>query len=654
MCGIFGRFTYRGPVGDCEDLVSASDLLAHRGPDDGTWWAEGPFFLGHRRLSIIDVELGSQPMATADGRHVLVFNGEIYNYVELREELIAAGAVFATRSDTEVLLHGYRRWGAELPAHLIGMFAFAIADRVARTLFLARDRFGEKPLFMAENNGGVTFASEVKALAAVPDFTRTLDEASLREYLCLNYVPGEGTLLRGVRRLAPGTWRRFHVDRVESGQYWQPPVAVEDAGARSAGETVAELRRRIDRSVRIALRSDVPVTLFLSGGIDSSIIAESAVRQGHLAHAYCLDFPEASFSEMPKAATVARRLGIELRRVPLTTAVLSEFFDVVDHADDPLGDSSALAVWALSKAVARDYKVVVTGDGGDEVFGGYLTYKATRLHQMLSRFAGRPLRERLAALARFVPVGDGKVPASYKLMRFLRALHLPAGEAHFTWNGTWLPDDAARLMIGGGGTAPIEGTLHAMAARHQMDGELNLAVLQRADARDYLPNDILVKVDRMTMAHGLEARAPFLIPDVAEFGLALPDALKLTTFGQPKRILRRLAADIYGAEIGFATKQGFSIPVHRWIRGPMRDIVEDLLSAVSLARLGVIRVQAVLDAKERHMQGRAQLGFELWGLMVLVAWHRTRIERAPLMRRPTTSMRRIFAPSAQLMHNGSF
>ena len=645
MCGIFGRFAYGGSIEDCDALVNATELLAHRGPDEGTWWMDGPFFIGHRRLSIIDLELGSQPMGTTDGRYVVAFNGEIYNYLELRDELVQHGARFNTLSDTEVLLLGYRYWGADLPRRLVGMFAFAIVDRIEMSVFLARDRFGEKPLFLTEDAGGVTFASELRAIAALPDFRREINRASLGQYLCLNYVPGEQTLLKDVRRLPPGTWRRYRLRTAEAGVYWRPPIASNrETVAVPSGNELAELRLRIDRSVRIALRSDVPITLFLSGGIDSSIIAESAVRQGHLETAYCLDFAEEGFSEMANAATVAAKLGLELRRVALTTSVLSEFSDIVEHADDPLADSSALAVWTLAKAVARDYKVAVSGDGGDEMFAGYLTYKATRLHQLLAEHTGRGFRKCLASLARFVPVRDGKVSGGYKLMRFLRAADLTSGAAHFSWNGAWLPADALRLMVG---VADAAETLQSLAQRHGLGDTFDLAALQRADATDYLPNDILAKVDRMTMAHGLEARAPLLIPDIAEFGLALPDRLKQTRFGQPKQILRRLATEIYGPEIGAAKKQGFSIPVHRWIRGPMREIAEDLLSRSSLECVDAINVDEALNAKTRHMEGKAQLGFELWGLMVLVEWHRMRIQRAPSQPVRPASTRRIELPSAQ-------
>jgi asparagine synthase (glutamine-hydrolysing) len=627
MCGILGRFARHGGVGDADLLCTATNLLAHRGPDDGTWWSDEGFFLGHRRLSIIDLESGDQPMASADGRYVIVFNGEIYNFIEVRQKLAAAGVPFSTRSDTEVILRGYEHWGPNVVTELVGMFALAIADRVARTLYVARDRFGEKPLFLHVSDGVVSFASELHALAALPNVRRRVDTTALGEYLCLNYVPGARTLLEGIERLRPGTWRLYAQDGHREEVYWSPPTDSSDRNAAAdRRETMSHLRARIDDAIRIALRSDVPVTLFLSGGIDSSIIAESAVRQGRLAHAYCLDFQEGGFSEWENASTVARILGIELRRATLSAAALDDFLSIVDHADDPLGDSSAVAVWALSREVARDYKVAISGDGGDELFGGYLTYKATRYHRIMTRGLPAAARDALARIASRLPVSAGKVTWSYKLRRFLRAANLPSGEAHFTWNGSWLPIEAMALLRNADAAALAASAIERVARAHVLKESPSLADLQRADATDYLANDILTKVDRMTMAHGLESRAPFLVPAVAEFALRLPERFKLRSFGPPKRILRNLATERFGPSIGQARKQGFSIPIHHWLRVPARALAEELLSRKRIEALGLLDTAAVLRAKESHMSGRAQLGFELWGLMVLVAWHRARVE----------------------------
>jgi asparagine synthase (glutamine-hydrolysing) len=625
MCGILGVFARNGEIGDTNRLCAATNLLIHRGPDDGAWWCDGPFFLGHRRLSIIDLAQGGQPMATADGRFVIAFNGEIYNYVELRKELIQHGCSFRTDSDTEVILNGYREWGVAVAKRLIGMFALAIVDRLADTLYLARDRFGEKPLFIHETSDAVAFASEVRAMTALPGVVRAIDTSALAEYLCLNYVPGNRSLMKGVKRLPPATWCLYSRERVHTELYWTPPMALRDGEGPLIGQAVSDLRSLIDGAIRIALRSDVPVALFLSGGIDSSVIAESAVRQGKIQHAYCLDFAESGFSELPNARIVADKLGIELRRAVLSTEDLSDFLAIVEHADDPLADSSAVAVWALSREVARDYKVVISGDGGDELFGGYLTYKATRWHRLLAMLLPHLGRDILASMAARLPVSDGKVSSSYKLMRFLRAANLSSAEAHFTWNGSWLPSQAAMLLADPKASALAKNALHALVTRLGLSTAPTLADLQRADISEYLPNDILTKVDRITMAHGLEARAPFLIPSVAEYALQLPDALKLSLFGKPKRVLRELAVETFGDVIANAKKQGFSIPVHRWLRGPARDLVESLLAPTELDAIGLLDRNAVLRAKESHMNGSAQLGFELWGLMVLVAWYRARV-----------------------------
>jgi asparagine synthase (glutamine-hydrolysing) len=290
--------------------------------------------------------------------------------------------------------------------------------------------------------------------------------------------------------------------------------------------------------------------------------------------------------------------------------------------------------------VAKDYKVAISGDGGDELFGGYLTYKATYVHERVLAPLPDVVRRQLSRVARLIPAGDAKVPWSYKIMRFLRAAHLPAAEAHFTWNGTWLPEDAIRLLRDGTSIATPR-----LSARHGLPSAPSLNELQRADAMDYLPNDILTKVDRMTMAHGLEARAPLLIPDVAEYALGLPAHLKLTPFGHPKRILRALVKRRLGPAISEAKKQGFSIPVHRWLRGPLRPTLEDLVNRRMLDDLGVLNTDAILREKDRHLNGHAQLGWELWGIMVLVEWYRLRMKSSRPGNPALASLRRVTLPS---------
>lgn len=638
MCGIFGRYAPDRKLGDLQHLRAATNDLKHRGPDSGAWWSEDCFFFGHRRLSIIDIKHGQQPMCSHDLQYVIVFNGEIYNYLELKSELQASGHTFKTNSDTEVIVEGYRKWGTDVCQKLQGMFAFAISDRTSGELFVARDRFGEKPLFLFEENGCVTFSSELGAFFRLNDFHTDIDLEALGGYLCLNYVPGDRTLAKGIRRLAPATWRKYTANGYTEDRYWLPPehpdinTNLEDA--------LGTLEHHVDNAVNMAMRSDVPVTVFLSGGIDSSLVAESAVRQSDIKDAYCLDFDVPTYSEFDNAKRVAQSLNLEIRRVTLTSDALEDFVSIIERLDDPLADSSALAVWTLAREVAKDYKVALSGDGGDELFGGYLTYQATAIHRSSMRFLPPPIRNALSGLAKKIPVSPTKVSTSYKVSRFLRAANLNSAQAHFSWNGTWLPSDAKNFVSDEAAKKAAQDALEVLAAQHNLPPYPSLLDLQKADISDYLPNDILTKTDRMTMAFGLEARAPLLFPPLADFALALPDHLKMPLFKKPKHTLRKLAERKLGRHVSEAKKQGFSIPIHRWLRDEARDLAEDLLSPTRLQALPFLDADEVIKAKDLHMSGKAQLGFELWGLMTLVAWYHARILRkAP--HPPQTNLQRV-------------
>jgi asparagine synthase (glutamine-hydrolysing) len=644
MCGIFGLIGRGLPP--ASDLARATNLLSHRGPDGGACWYEPTVFLAHRRLSIIDLDTGAQPMFSADGRYVITFNGEIYNYPELRDELRAQGAEFRTASDTEVILAGYARWGVEVAAKLEGMFAFALYDRRERTTYLARDRFGEKPLLLSEANGLLAFASELAPLAAIGIGGRDIDREALGAYLCLNYVPGAKTLLRAVTRLPPAEWRLYDERGLRRGErYWAPPAVI-DATPRSTDDRLDELQERLDRAMRITLRSDVPVGLFLSGGVDSSCVAESAARLGRLERAFCVDIADTpGFTEWQAASNVAKRIGVGITRVPLDASVLHEFVDVTRHLDDPLADSSAMAVWTVARAAAREVKVVLSGDGGDELFGGYLTYVASTWHRRLRPWMPKTAWRALAAASGQLGVNDReKVSFSYKLQRFLRAMPLPTGEAHLTWNGTWLPADAAALA---GDDELRAATLRALADMvGPTAGDFTTPALQLADAREYLTNDILTKVDRATMAHGLESRAPLLNTGVAEFALRLPMEQRVKG-GATKLLLRELCARHYGRPHAYAPKQGFSIPIHTWLRHEGRGLMTSLLDRDRVEALGLLNAAAVSAVVDRHLAGAA-LGWELWGLMVLVAWFDERVRRPPTFRHlPEVP---VVSPAATPMH----
>jgi asparagine synthase (glutamine-hydrolysing) len=628
VCGLVGFFAHEGDAPHRPLWPDLVNHLRHRGPDAGSYWADGPFFLGHRRLSILGLASGHQPMATSDGSLVVILNGEIYNFVELRAELEGLGHGFRTDSDTEVLLHGFRAWGEDLPRRLIGQFAFALADRRRRQLFLARDRFGEKPLFVLRAPGYVAFASELRPLAALPDLDRRLDIRALGGYLSLNYVPGDDTLLAGVGRLPPATQGTFTPEGERLVRYWDPPQAAGEA-PRGMDEALEQWRPLFDQSVRLAMRADVPVGILLSGGMDSALVAESAVRQGNLNCAYFLDFEDRQWSERDAARMVADRLGVPLECATLTSDALHDFLSVVAHADDPLGDSSALAVWTIARLAARRNKVVLGGDGGDELYGGYLTYQASRIHAAVISRLPSPLRGALARIGRTLPTRDGKVSLSERARRFLRAADLPSGEAHLTWNGTWLPNEAASMVRPGDAREIVRQALPALAKRTGLGGTVGLRRFQLADIAEYLPNDILAKVDRMTMAHGLEARAPFLNHELAAWALMMPERLAVAPGGELKALLRAAARRIFGPAIADRPKRGFSIPVNSWIRGPLAEVIRDLLDPRSVEALGVLDPAAVSAALGDHLSRRRNLGFEIWGLAVVVAWHRIRVARRP-------------------------
>ncbi len=642
MCGIVGIFAFAGPPPHRDHWETLVNHLYHRGPDEGAWWSDGPFFLGHRRLSIIDLSGGEQPMATSDGRFVITFNGEIYNYRELREELADLGHIFSTDSDTEVLLYGYRQWKHELPQRLRGMFAFAIADRTESELFIARDRFGEKPLFYWKGDRYFAFASEMRPLLALPDLDRAIDVSALGEYLTLNFVPGTHTLVRGVFRLPQASWRCISGKSDRGAEYWHPPGKVE-RNRDSQAAVVSEWRARFDRAVRYTLVSDVPVGIFLSGGMDSALIAESAVRQGTISAAYFLDFEETSYSEYQAASEVATKLNLPLARTTLTTSDLKLFLELVEHGDDPLADSSALAVWKISELAARENKVVLGGEGGDELFGGYLTYRASLLHQRYIESLPKFVRDALATIGQQLPTSEHKVSFSYKLRRFLRATQLRTLQAHQSFNGTWLPDDVPRLLSPELGRTWLKSRNPAPRDAHEMNrGQLTLLDLQLADIRTYLPDDILTKVDRMSMAHGLEVRAPYLDYEFASWALALPERLKISANGELKHLPRVVAEGLFSEQIARRPKQGFSIPIHEWVRGPLRELVNDLLSDSSLKKLRLLNPAQVKKLLEEHNSRRRSYGFEIWGLLVLAAWHRARIEQRPVLKRRGELKQRMF------------
>jgi asparagine synthase (glutamine-hydrolysing) len=625
MCGICGLVSLDGTVpADAVALAQMSEALVHRGPDSDGLLVDGPVGLAARRLSIIDLAGGDQPIANEDGRIHVVQNGEIYNYRELRDELARSGHSFSTHSDTEVLVHAYEQWGAAFVERLRGMFAVAIWDSRERRLLLARDRHGIKPLYWSAERGALSFASELKALVRQPGFSGEVDLDALEAYLAFNSIPAPLTIYRGVRKLPPGhllEWRdgaqpevrRFALDR---------PRPADRLRAESEDELADELRDRLRDSVRAHLVSDVPVGVLLSGGIDSSaLVALASTESGERISTFSIGFEERSFDELGRARLVAERYGTDHHELVLRPDAVELLPEIVDAFDEPFADSSALPTFLVSRLAASKVKVALSGEGGDELFGGYYTYVADLLAPRFGRLAAalRPLVDRL-------PSSSGKVSFDYKAKRFARGAALPPLERHLAWKEVFSDDARAELLLPSrrGRLDPLEVYRERFA---QTEGAELLARLQDVDIAIYLVDDLLVKTDRASMAHSLEARVPFLDRVVLDLALSLPTRTKVRWFSK-KRLLRRAVAPLLPREIVRARKQGFSIPAAAWLRGELEPFARDVLSPEAVRRQGFFRPEAVTRVLDDHVSGREDLSRQLWGLLCFSLWHDRQRDRA--------------------------
>jgi asparagine synthase (glutamine-hydrolysing) len=611
VCGIAGIAAPSGP--DLHALDAMSAALVHRGPDGHGRAELGPVALDARRLAIIDLEHGEQPIATEEARVTVAQNGEIYNHASLRDELAAAGHTFRTRCDTEVIGHLYEAHGIDCLRRLRGMFAVALWDRAERTLLLARDAFGIKPLHYAVLGPELVFASELGAVAQHPRVSRDLDPDGLEAYLAFNAIPAPLTALRAVRKLAPGHWLAWRDGEVEIGRWARPAPARRDALRREPADALAsEARERLRDSVRAHLVADVPVGVLLSGGIDSSALtALAALESPGSVQTFSIGFEERSFDELARARTVARRYGTDHHELVLRPDAAELLPEIAAAADEPLGDSSMLPTYLVSRLAAGHVKVVLSGEGGDELFGGYEVYAA----DALAPYAGRPARA-LEPLTRLLPSSDRRVSLDYKLKRFSRAAHLSPLEAHHGFKEIFAPELRAELLAGRRGRDPLAAHRARWA---ETEGVPRLARLQDVDLGTYLVDDLLVKTDRMSMAHSLEVRVPFLDPAVAELALALPTRHKVRGLAT-KRLLRRAVEPLVGRDVARGPKRGFSIPAAAWLRGPLLPFARDVLSPARLGAQGIVDPAAAGRVLDAHAAGREDLSRQLWGLMCLSLW----------------------------------
>ena len=628
MCGIAGyaaldpaRTLDPGPV------RAMLGCIAHRGPDDEGAYTSPGIVLGHRRLSIIDVEGGHQPLFGASSQTAIVCNGEVYNYRELRNELEAKGHRFRTASDTEVAAHAYDEWGDAFLDRLDGMFALALWDGARRRLLLARDRMGEKPLYWTLTGGLLIFASELTAVAAHPALTRAIDPVALSEYLALEYVPAPRTVLQGVNKLEPGH-ALVVANGVSKQRYWQLTPRV-TANVPPYPEAVRELRARLERSVKSRLVSDVPLGIFLSGGIDSSTMAALAAREGAL-ETFSIGFEEASFDESRYARAVAARIGSHHHERIVRGSEMPDLVPALGRMlDEPLGDASILPTSVLSAFARERVTVALGGDGGDELFAGYPMHQAHRVAAWV-RHAPRALHRLLDAAAAKLPVSHRNFALSFKLRSFLRGSAEKAPLNHALWMSSFSVAEQQSLLAPDvlADTDNAESAFSAVAkAWAESAGAPLLARATHLDALTYLPNDILMKVDRASMAVALEVRAPFLARDVVEFAFSLPDAYRMKGL-TGKRLLRDAVRDLLPAEVIDRPKKGFGMPVAAWLNGPLRDLANDMLSADRLASAGWFNPATVQRMLSDHASGRADLRKPLWTLLVFELWREQHMVQA--------------------------
>jgi asparagine synthase (glutamine-hydrolysing) len=600
-------------------------VIAHRGPDDQGVFFKGPVALGMRRLSIIDLSGGHQPITGCDGLVTIVFNGEIYNYRDLQRDLIARGHNFKTDSDTEVIVHAYEEYGSDCVQQLRGMFAFAIWNEANRELFIARDRVGKKPLYyMMTREGTFIFGSELKSLREHPGFVGELNLNALDAYLTFGYVPDPQTIYRDVQKLPPGHHLTFKDERVCVEQYWDFPYENEQEDAfQNESDCLEQLLALLDEAVRIRLVSDVPLGAFLSGGIDSSTIVGLMARHADRpVKTFSIGFHEDSYNELKYARIAAKKFGTDHHEFIVTPQICEIIDDLIWHFDEPFADSSAIPTYMVSK-LARDFvTVVLSGDGGDELFGGYTRYALDRKR---SGFARIPRALRLGVMqpaSRKLPHGAwGRNYlhhiSSEPLDRYIEDISV------FTrLNKTSLyTQDFARQL--GRDDASEHFRQHALKSRSTD----SLDPLLYLDSKTYLPGDILTKVDRMTMAVSLEARAPLLDHKLVEFVCnRIPARMKMKKL-ETKHVLKAAVSGLVPPEILNRPKQGFGVPIERWINEQLRDRVRGTLTEPRSEQRGLIDKHYVKILLDEHERGRRDHATELWALFVLELWHRTFVDR---------------------------
>ncbi len=623
MCGIAGYWNLvSGRPARLAVLRAMTAAMTHRGPDEEGHWVEGPLAIGMRRLQVIDPGGGSQPMSGEDGTVQVVFNGEIYNHEELRRELQQRGHTFRTRSDTEAIVHSFEEWGPGCVRRFNGMFALAVFDARNQRLLLARDRLGIKPLYVYEGPEGVVFGSELKTVIASPSVPVDWDLEAVDDFLTYEYVPAPKSIVRGVRKVPAATALLYErggnaAPRVD--RYWRPrPAANAPSTPREGAE---ELRRLMQLAVKRRLMADVPLGAFLSGGIDSSIIVALMSREtpGRV-RSFSLGFADRSYNELPYARLLAERYGTTHKEELVTPSIVDLATKLAGYFDEPFGDVSAFPTYMIASLARREVTVALSGDGGDELFAGYDHYRADRLARRLQPLTGSFAWRLLDRIVDRVPPTSSKKGLVNKAKRFVEGVRRPADLEHARW---WIfldPQARDALYSPALRDALAQHDPFAYYRERLAEGAaLGYEGLQRrlfADVTGYLVDDILVKVDRMSMAVSLEARVPFLDHELVEYAFALPAAWKLKG-DTSKKILRDAFSDLLPAKILGRGKEGFSIPMKNWLRGPLKPLLLDLLHERRLRERGWFEPREVARLIDEHLRGRENHAHRLWCMMNL-------------------------------------
>jgi asparagine synthase (glutamine-hydrolysing) len=601
-----------------ETLESMLRAIAHRGPDDQGMRCFGcgtghRVFLGHRRLAIIDPEGAHQPMCDAQAGLALTFNGEIYNFRELRDELSLLGYRFARDSDTEVLLRAYQHWGSGVVHRLRGMFAFAIWDARNGRLFLARDRFGEKPLYLCENAGGLYFASEIKALLRVPGIESAVNLGAVWDYLAYRYVPGPKTLFAGIRKLMPGTLATWERGKLKEERYWTPPDGSPCRSQRSQGDAVATFLSRLDEAVKLQMVSDVPFGAFLSGGLDSSTIVALMSRHSSLVKTFSVGFGEGSYSELGYAAEVAAHFGTQHHEIVVQHRdIIERLPQLVAYRDAPVSEPSDIPIYLLAREAARSVKMVLTGEGSDEILGGYPKHIAERFAQGYQMLPGYVRNRLIEPLTHALPYGFRRVKTAVTNLNIE-----DRAERYVRWFGALNRSERDRLSV-----LRLNGT--PVLDAPPFDADPRASALRRIlyfDQTSWLPDNLLERGDRMTMAASIEARVPFLDHELAAFVSSLPDGFRARGL-RSKWVLREAGKQLIPECILRRPKVGFRVPVNEWFRGEMREYLRDHLQGGASITRPYFDAQALDQVLREHLEGRQNHEKLLWTLLNLEIWHR--------------------------------